>query len=134
MLFCKVFIATNILCILFCLTKSPKPKDSHFSFHSLDSNKPVCVCSSTQAASNLKQHESLRPCKHCGSPATHFTEVQRAKCMRPSCLFDFCTICQESYHGSTPCRAVQPRSHFSSTKTTPIIPGSARSKRSIRRL
>ncbi|KAM8738148.1 F-box only protein 5 [Acanthopagrus schlegelii] len=87
-----------------------------------------------QAASNLKQHESLRPCRRCGSPATHFTEVQRAKCSRSSCLFDFCTVCQEPYHGSTPCRVVQPRSHLSSTKTTPIIPGSARSKRSIRRL
>ncbi|KAE8280878.1 F-box only protein 5 [Larimichthys crocea] len=87
-----------------------------------------------QAASSLKQHESLRPCKRCGSPATHLAEVQRATCTRSSCLFDFCTNCQEPFHGSTPCRVVKPRSNFSCPKTTPIIPGSARSKRSIRRL
>ncbi|XP_035519568.1 F-box only protein 5 [Morone saxatilis] len=87
-----------------------------------------------QAASSLKQHESLRPCKRCGSPATHLGEAQRATCRRPSCLFDFCTQCQEAFHGSTPCRVVQPRPHFLSSKSTPIIPGSARSKRSIRRL
>ncbi|XP_042358250.1 F-box only protein 5 [Plectropomus leopardus] len=87
-----------------------------------------------QAASSLKQHESLRPCKRCGSPATHSPEVQRATCTRSSCLFDFCTQCQAAYHGSTPCRVVQPRPHFTTPKTTPIIPGSARSKRNIRRL
>lgn len=87
-----------------------------------------------QAASSLRQHESLRPCKHCGSPAKHSAETQRATCTRLSCLFDFCTRCQEAFHGSTPCRVVQPRSHFSTSKSTPHIPGSARSKRSIRRL
>ncbi|XP_028279367.1 F-box only protein 5 [Parambassis ranga] len=88
-----------------------------------------------QAANNLKQHESLRRCKHCGSPATHQPEVQRATCTRASCLFDFCTHCQESFHGSTPCRTVQPRSNLSTSfDTTPVILGSARSKRSVRRL
>lgn len=89
---------------------------------------------STQAASSLKQHESLRPCKRCGSPAKHSAETRRATCTRLSCLFDFCTHCQDAFHGSTPCRVVQPRSYFSTSKSTPHIPGSARSKRSIRRL
>ncbi|XP_034754692.1 F-box only protein 5 [Etheostoma cragini] len=87
-----------------------------------------------QAASRLKQHESLRPCKRCGSPATHSPEVQRATCTRPSCRFDFCTHCQEAFHNSTPCRVVQPRPYFTTPKTTPILPGSARSKRNVRRL
>lgn len=87
-----------------------------------------------QAASSLMQHESLCPCMHCGSPAKHSSETQRATCTRLSCLFDFCTRCQEAFHGLTPCRVVQPRSHFSTSKSTPHIPGSARSKRSIRRL
>ncbi|KAI3363391.1 hypothetical protein L3Q82_012007 [Scortum barcoo] len=87
-----------------------------------------------QVASSLKQHQSLRPCKRCGSPATHLAEVQRATCTRLSCLFDFCTHCQEAFHGSTPCRVVKPRPHFPSSKSTPIIPGSARSKRNVRRL
>ncbi|XP_061600941.1 F-box only protein 5 [Cololabis saira] len=88
----------------------------------------------TQAASRLKNHESQRCCRRCGSPATHLSEVQRATCTRSSCLFDFCTRCQEPFHGSTPCRMVQPKSQFSTSKTNPILPGSARSKRSIRRL
>ncbi|KAA8583566.1 hypothetical protein FQN60_014774 [Etheostoma spectabile] len=87
-----------------------------------------------RAASRLKQHESLRPCKRCGSPATHSPEVQRATCTRPSCRFDFCTHCQEAFHDSTPCRVVQPRPYFTTPKTTPILPGSARSKRNVRRL
>ncbi|XP_068184006.1 F-box only protein 5 [Antennarius striatus] len=87
-----------------------------------------------RAASSLQQHESLRPCRRCGSPATHSPEVQRAICTRASCQFDFCTHCQEAFHGSTPCRVIQPRTHFSSSKSKPLIPGSARSKRSIRRL
>uniref|UniRef100_UPI003AAA8E75 F-box only protein 5 n=1 Tax=Centroberyx gerrardi TaxID=166262 RepID=UPI003AAA8E75 len=87
-----------------------------------------------EAASGLKQHESLRPCKRCGSPATHLSEAQRATCTRPGCLFDFCTRCQEAFHGSSPCRAVLPRPHQHSAKTTPILAGSARSKRNLRRL
>ncbi|KAF7658869.1 hypothetical protein LDENG_00006500 [Lucifuga dentata] len=87
-----------------------------------------------EAASRLKQHESLRPCKRCGSPATHSAEAQRARCTRLSCLFDFCTRCQEPFHGSSPCRMVMPRPHFPTSKVTPILPGSAHSKRNIRRL
>ncbi|XP_034538211.1 F-box only protein 5 [Notolabrus celidotus] len=87
-----------------------------------------------QAASSLKQHESLRSCKRCGSPATYSAEARRATCMRLNCQFDFCTHCQQGFHGSTPCRVVQPRAHFPSSQSTQIIPGSARSKRNIRRL
>ncbi|KAM4591654.1 F-box only protein 5 [Odontesthes bonariensis] len=100
---------------------TPNPRHSRFNDY-------------VQAASNLKVHESLRACRRCGSPATHLTEVQRARCTRSSCLFDFCTRCQEPFHNSTPCRTVQPRSQFSASKPTLIIPGSARSKRSVRRL
>uniref|UniRef100_A0A8C6UJ00 ZBR-type domain-containing protein n=1 Tax=Neogobius melanostomus TaxID=47308 RepID=A0A8C6UJ00_9GOBI len=87
-----------------------------------------------EAASALKQHESLRHCKRCGSPATFLKEAQRATCTRLSCQFDFCTCCQKSFHGSTPCRELQPRLHFSASKTSTILPGSARSKRNVRRL
>lgn len=85
-----------------------------------------------EAASALKTHESLRHCKRCGSPATHLKEAQRATCTRLSCQFDFCTCCQESFHGSTPCR--QLRLHFSTSQKSTILPGSARSKRNVRRL
>ncbi|XP_068597788.1 F-box only protein 5 [Brachionichthys hirsutus] len=84
-----------------------------------------------QAASGLQQHESLRPCRRCGSPATHSTEVQRAICTRASCRFDFCTHCRETFHGSAPCRAIQPRAHLPSSSSRPLVPGS---RRSVRRL
>ncbi|XP_054456507.1 F-box only protein 5 isoform X2 [Anoplopoma fimbria] len=87
-----------------------------------------------QAASGLKQHESLRPCRRCGSPATHSLEVQRATCTRLSCQFDFCTCCREAFHGSTPCRVVQQRPRLTTPKTTPVLPGGTRSKRNLRRL
>lgn len=115
-----------------CLQTSEHEILSWLSNHITPLNQ--CFCFSIQAASSLKQHESLRPCKRCGSPAKHSTEAQRAMCTRLSCLFDFCTRCQEAFHGSTPCRAVQPRSHFPTSKSTPHVPGSARSKRNIRRL
>ncbi|XP_061693701.1 F-box only protein 5 [Syngnathoides biaculeatus] len=88
-----------------------------------------------QAAGTLKQDESLRRCRECGSPATHSDKSQRATCTRPSCKFDFCTLCQEAFHGSAPCRVAccttrlpAPRSSYS------VLPGSARSKRNVRRL
>ncbi|KAK2824531.1 hypothetical protein Q5P01_021706 [Channa striata] len=101
--------------------RMPKPQSTRFDEY-------------VQVASTLKQHESLRHCKRCGSPATHQAEAQRATCTRSSCLFDFCTRCQEAFHGSTPCRTVQPRSYFNTSKETPFLPGSARSKRNVRRL
>uniref|UniRef100_A0A8C9YD35 F-box protein 5 n=1 Tax=Sander lucioperca TaxID=283035 RepID=A0A8C9YD35_SANLU len=108
--------------------------NTHSKKHRQANNQCTRFNEYVQAASSLKQHESLRPCKRCGSPATHLPEVQRATCTRPSCLFDFCTHCQEAFHDSTPCRVVQPRPYFTTPKTTPIIPGSARSKRNVRRL
>ncbi|XP_056147427.1 F-box only protein 5 [Lampris incognitus] len=87
-----------------------------------------------EVAGSLKQHESLRPCRLCGSPAKYFSETQRATCTRPSCQFDFCTHCQEAYHNAIPCRAMLPRTRHHPSKTTPIIPGTARSKRNLRRL
>ncbi|XP_077439084.1 F-box only protein 5 [Vanacampus margaritifer] len=88
-----------------------------------------------QAASTLKQDESLRPCMHCGSPAMYSPGAQRATCMRPSCHFDFCTLCLEAFHGATPCRVVQCRSRYpTSGSTYSVLPGSAQSKKNIRRL
>lgn len=106
------------------------------SVSSLKTKTPDCTRFDqyVKAASTLKNNESLRHCKRCGSPATHLKEAQRATCTRLSCQFDFCTCCQEAFHGSTPCRVVHPRPHFSTSKTSTILPGSARSKRNIRRL
>ncbi|XP_028983616.1 F-box only protein 5 [Betta splendens] len=119
-------------------SSTPSCKLNRRSASSQKGNTPTSQCTRfkefMQAASGLKQHESLRHCKRCGSPATHSAEAQRATCTRSSCLYDFCTRCQETFHGSTPCRTVQPRTHFVNSRTTPITPGSTRSKRNVRRL
>ncbi|XP_045072193.1 F-box only protein 5-like isoform X2 [Coregonus clupeaformis] len=82
-----------------------------------------------RAASLLKQHESLKPCKRCGSPAN--ADAMRATCTRLSCAFDFCTLCQGPFHGSSACHTGLARGPSSSRA---ILIGSARSKRNVRRL
>ncbi|KAL4640805.1 hypothetical protein GN956_G11650 [Arapaima gigas] len=84
-----------------------------------------------EAASTLKQHESLKSCKRCGSPAKCNPEALRATCTRQSCRFDFCTQCLCEYHGSSPCLLLAPG--MSSSRDNPII-GSSRSKRNVKRL
>lgn len=86
-----------------------------------------------EAASLLKQHESLKPCKRCGSPAKHNAGAMRATCTRLSCAFDFCTLCQGPFHGSSDCHTGLARGP-SSSRANPILIGSARSKRNVRRL
>lgn len=87
-----------------------------------------------EAAGSLRNHESLCPCSRCGSPAVHLKEAQRATCTRLECGFEFCSMCRLRFHGSTPCRELRPRPHLGSSHTPTILPGSARSKRNIRRL
>ncbi|XP_051506744.1 F-box only protein 5-like [Myxocyprinus asiaticus] len=84
-----------------------------------------------EAAKSLKQHESLRACILCGSPARFDAAMQRAVCTRLSCAFEFCTQCQSAFHSSAPCRSATRM--FSAPQNT-LIPGSARSKRNVRRL
>ncbi|KAG7252118.1 hypothetical protein CRUP_032137 [Coryphaenoides rupestris] len=81
-----------------------------------------------QAASSLKQDEGLRCCRRCNSPARLNAQAQRATCMRSSCQFDFCTHCQEAFHGARPCRTLQPPCAHTTG------PGRPRSKHSLRRL
>ncbi|KAI7805460.1 F-box only protein 5 [Triplophysa rosa] len=84
-----------------------------------------------EVAKSLKQHESLRACVLCGSPARFDGVMQQAVCMRRSCLFESCTRCHSAYHGSAPCRSTVRT--FSSSQNA-LVAGSARSKRSVRRL
>ncbi|XP_067241159.1 F-box only protein 5 [Chanodichthys erythropterus] len=84
-----------------------------------------------EAARSLKQHESLRACVCCGSPARFDADMQRAVCTRDSCAFQSCTLCQSAFHSSSPCRNTV-RAFSASQKT--LIAGSARSKRNVRRL
>ncbi|KAL0964541.1 hypothetical protein UPYG_G00325390 [Umbra pygmaea] len=86
-----------------------------------------------EAASSLKQCESLKRCMRCSSPAKYDEGATRAICTRLSCAFDFCTQCLGPFHRSSPCHVVPTRSPGSS-RATPILIGSTRSKRNVRRL
>ncbi|XP_006638527.2 F-box only protein 5 [Lepisosteus oculatus] len=84
-----------------------------------------------QAADALKQHEALKPCSHCGSPAKFDSYLRRATCTRASCGFDFCTSCLCAYHGSQSCRTGK---RGQAREKTTLLPGSSRSKKNLKRL
>ncbi|KAF4090052.1 hypothetical protein AMELA_G00047580 [Ameiurus melas] len=94
--------------------------------------KPSRFAEFHEAAKSLKGHEALRSCRLCDSPARFDSAMKRAVCMRTSCAFVFCSLCQSAYHGSSPCQRgiIKASPHC---QTVPLA-GSARSKRSIRRL
>ncbi|MCJ8730873.1 hypothetical protein PDJAM_G00189430 [Pangasius djambal] len=97
--------------------------------------KPSRFAEFHEATKTLKGHEALRSCRLCGSPARFDSAMKRAVCMRASCAFDFCSLCQSAYHRSTPCpRGIIKASSSSPHCQTAPLAGSARSKRSIRRL
>ncbi|XP_012863048.2 F-box only protein 43 [Echinops telfairi] len=83
-----------------------------------------------KVAQTLFIDEALKPCPRCLSPAKVQPYKKRGVCSRPACGFDFCVLCLCAYHGSEECRggAVKPRSR----KDT--LPGSAQSKRNLKRL
>lgn len=89
-----------------------------------------------EAAKTLKNHEGLRSCRQCSSPARYDSAMKRAVCTRNSCGYDFCTLCLGAFHGSSTCRTGVLGSSFSRSKdpakTHP--PCSKQSKRNIRRL
>ncbi|XP_060727324.1 F-box only protein 5 [Tachysurus vachellii] len=96
------------------------------------STKPSRFTEFHEATKSLKRHEALRSCRLCGSPARYDAAMKRAVCLRASCAFDFCSLCQSAFHGSTQCQRgiIKASPHCQSVP----LAGSTRSKRSIRRL
>ncbi|XP_028845941.1 F-box only protein 5 [Denticeps clupeoides] len=87
-----------------------------------------------EVGKNLKQHESLKSCRRCSGPARVDHVAQRAVCTSISCGFDFCTACLGVFHGSAACRTGVVTGWSSKSKAKPLLPGSTRSKRNVRRL
>uniref|UniRef100_A0A672H4P9 ZBR-type domain-containing protein n=1 Tax=Salarias fasciatus TaxID=181472 RepID=A0A672H4P9_SALFA len=83
-----------------------------------------------QVAKTLFSDECLKPCPKCESPARCHSTKREGVCSRADCAFQFCTSCLCSFHGSRECAS---QSAGRRTKST-LIPGSAESKRNIRRL
>ncbi|KAM6216090.1 F-box only protein 43 [Rhynchocyon petersi] len=83
-----------------------------------------------KVAKTLFIDEALKPCPRCQSPAKYQPYKRRGLCSRTACGFDFCVLCLCAYHGSEECSsgAAKPRNR----KDT--LPGSAQSKRNLKRL
>ncbi|XP_012311249.2 F-box only protein 43 isoform X1 [Aotus nancymaae] len=83
-----------------------------------------------KVAKTLFIDEALKPCPRCQSPAKYQPYKKRGLCSRTACGFDFCVLCLCAYHGSEECSrgAAKPRNRKDA------VPGSAQSKRNLKRL
>ncbi|XP_073535723.1 F-box only protein 43 [Phyllobates terribilis] len=81
-------------------------------------------------AKTLFTDEALKPCPQCQYPAKYQPLKKRGKCSKKDCGFDFCILCLCAFHGSKECSAGSgKRAHKKD-----VLPGSAQSKRNLKRL
>ncbi|XP_012499050.1 PREDICTED: F-box only protein 43 [Propithecus coquereli] len=83
-----------------------------------------------KVAKTLFIDEALKPCPRCQSPAKYQPYKKRGLCSRTACGFDFCVLCLCAYHGSEECS----REAAKSRTRKDALPGSAQSKRNLKRL
>ncbi|XP_042597750.1 F-box only protein 43 isoform X1 [Cyprinus carpio] len=83
-----------------------------------------------QAAETLLSDEYLKPCPRCQHPARCHALRGEGLCSWSDCSFRFCTACSCAVHGSRDC------AHLSAKRRSKrdVLPGSAQSKRNVRRL
>ncbi|XP_067305569.1 F-box only protein 43 [Pseudorasbora parva] len=83
-----------------------------------------------QVAETLFSDEFLKPCPRCEHPARCHSLRGEGVCSWSHCGFRFCSACLCAFHGSRDCQ------HLSSKRRSrrDVLPGSAQSKRNIRRL
>ncbi|XP_076004629.1 F-box only protein 43 [Genypterus blacodes] len=84
-----------------------------------------------EVAKTLFNDECLKPCPRCQHPARYHSVKGEGVCSRADCAFQFCTACLCAFHGSRECgsQSVGRRSNKDI-----LLPGSAQSKRNLRRL
>lgn len=85
---------------------------------------------SLQVAKSLFNDECLKPCPRCQHPARCHSVKGEGVCSRADCAFQFCTACLCAFHGSKECGSQS----GGRRKKDILLPGSAQSKRNIRRL
>ncbi|XP_061674843.1 F-box only protein 43 [Syngnathoides biaculeatus] len=83
-----------------------------------------------EVAKTLFNDECLRHCPHCQHPAKCHSVKREGVCTKADCAFQFCTACLCAFHGSRECGS-QSAGH---RKKYSLLPGSAQSKRNVRRL
>ncbi|KAM5157835.1 F-box only protein 43 [Mantella aurantiaca] len=81
-------------------------------------------------AKTLFTDEALKPCPQCQYPAKYQPLKKRGKCSRKDCGFDFCILCLFAFHGSKECGTGSGKRMHKKD----ILPGSAQSKRNLKRL
>ncbi|XP_061460218.1 F-box only protein 43 isoform X2 [Rhineura floridana] len=83
-----------------------------------------------KVAQTLFSDEALKPCPRCRCPAKFQTLKKRGLCSREDCAFDFCILCLCAFHGSRECSS----SSAKRQNRKDALPGSAKSKRNLKRL
>ncbi|XP_055084087.1 F-box only protein 43 [Periophthalmus magnuspinnatus] len=83
-----------------------------------------------EVAKTLFNDECLKPCPRCQHPARCHSVKGEGVCSSADCGFQFCTSCLCAFHGSKECGSHS----VNRRKKDVLIPGSAQSKRNIRRL
>ncbi|XP_036372112.1 F-box only protein 43-like [Megalops cyprinoides] len=83
-----------------------------------------------QVAKTLFNDECLKPCPRCQHPARCHSVKREGVCSREDCGFRFCTGCLCAYHGSKECGSWSGKRRGKRE----VLPGSAQSKRNLRRL
>uniref|UniRef100_H2TU63 F-box protein 43 n=1 Tax=Takifugu rubripes TaxID=31033 RepID=H2TU63_TAKRU len=84
----------------------------------------------SQVAKTLFNDECLKPCPRCQHPARCHSVKGEGICSRADCGFQFCTACLCTFHGSRECGSQSVGRH----NKDKLLPGSAQSKRNVRRL
>uniref|UniRef100_A0A3P8SE95 F-box protein 43 n=1 Tax=Amphiprion percula TaxID=161767 RepID=A0A3P8SE95_AMPPE len=85
---------------------------------------------SFQVAKTLFNDECLKPCPRCQHPARCHSVKKEGVCSRADCGFQFCTSCLCAFHSSQECGSQS----AGRRKKDTLLPGSAQSKRNVRRL
>ncbi|XP_058504642.1 F-box only protein 43 [Solea solea] len=83
-----------------------------------------------EIAKTLFNDECLKPCPRCQHPARCHSVKGEGVCSSDDCGFQFCTSCLCAFHGSRECGSQS----VSRRKSDIILPGSAQSRRNVRRL
>uniref|UniRef100_A0A674ARD6 F-box protein 43 n=1 Tax=Salmo trutta TaxID=8032 RepID=A0A674ARD6_SALTR len=83
-----------------------------------------------QVAKTLFTDECLKPCPRCRHPARCHSVKMEGVCSSVDCGFQFCTSCRCAFHGSRECASLSAKRRSKKD----VLPGSAQSKRNVRRL
>nr|XP_033789029.1 F-box only protein 43 [Geotrypetes seraphini]XP_033789030.1 F-box only protein 43 [Geotrypetes seraphini]XP_033789031.1 F-box only protein 43 [Geotrypetes seraphini]XP_033789032.1 F-box only protein 43 [Geotrypetes seraphini]XP_033789033.1 F-box only protein 43 [Geotrypetes seraphini] len=83
-----------------------------------------------KVAKTLFSDEAIKPCPRCQYPAKYQPLKKRGLCCQKDCAFDFCILCLCTFHGSKECNSGSVKRQSKKE----ALPGSAQSKRNLKRL